>query len=146
MDLATTVLEGHEQEVDNLKKLEALRHNLEDAENRTRRDNLHTCGVPKLITDKVQPLPFFRSWLQRFLWNVWNLTVFTGPWHPNQQKPPQGHFFKFHFYCTKERLLQAARNLSFRVIPSNYCGPVSCYHRKTAEPETLLTDTAVPRL
>lgn len=52
MDLATTVLEGHEEEVDKLSaELEVMRDKLEDAENRARRDNFHIRGFPEIITD-----------------------------------------------------------------------------------------------
>lgn len=47
MDFATTVLEGHEEEVDKLSaELESLRDKLEDAENRARRNNLRIRGIP----------------------------------------------------------------------------------------------------
>lgn len=52
MDLATTVLEGHEEEVDKLTaELESLRDKLEDAENRARRDNLRIRGIPETVID-----------------------------------------------------------------------------------------------
>lgn len=42
MNLATTVLKGHEEEVDKMSaELETLRDKLEDAENRDCRNNLH---------------------------------------------------------------------------------------------------------
>lgn len=52
MDLATTVLEGHEEEVDKMSaELEALKDKLEDAENRAPMDNLRIGGIPEVITD-----------------------------------------------------------------------------------------------
>lgn len=52
IDLATTVLEGYEEEVDKLSaKLEITKDKLEDVENRVRRDNLRIRGVPEAITD-----------------------------------------------------------------------------------------------
>lgn len=52
MDLATTVLEGHVEEVDKLSaELESMQDQLEDAENRARRDNLRIRIVPKAIID-----------------------------------------------------------------------------------------------
>lgn len=52
MDLATTVLEGHEEEVDKLHtELESMQDKLEDAENRTRRHNLRIRGIPETTTD-----------------------------------------------------------------------------------------------
>lgn len=61
MDLATTVLEGHEEEVDTLSvELEALKDKLEDAKNRVRRDNLRIRGVPEDIIDlQVTATAFF---------------------------------------------------------------------------------------
>ena len=52
MDLATTMLDGHEEEVCRLStELETLRDKLEDVENRARRDNLRVRGIPEVITD-----------------------------------------------------------------------------------------------
>lgn len=52
MDLITTVLEGHEDEVDKLNaELDSLLDKLEDSENRARRDKLRIRGLPEVITD-----------------------------------------------------------------------------------------------
>lgn len=52
MDLATTVLEGHEEEVDKMSaELETMQDKLEDAENWAHRKNLHIRGVAEAITD-----------------------------------------------------------------------------------------------
>lgn len=51
MDLTTTVLEGHKEEVDKLHtELVSLQDKL-DAENRARRDNLRIRGLPETLTD-----------------------------------------------------------------------------------------------
>lgn len=52
MDVTTTVLEGHEDEVERLNaELVSLQDKLEDSENRARRDNLRIRGLPETITD-----------------------------------------------------------------------------------------------
>lgn len=65
MDLATTVLEGHEEEVDKMNaEIELLKDKLEEAENRACRDNLRIRGIPENITDLQGTATafFFRNW------------------------------------------------------------------------------------
>lgn len=73
MDLTTTVLEGHEEEVEKLPaELEALQNKLEDTENRARRYNLIIRGIP----ENVRPTGYSNCLLPRT--GTWVTTTETG--------------------------------------------------------------------
>lgn len=123
MDLTTTVLEGH-KEVDKINaELDSLRDKLEDTENRAQE------LAPKIPLESLEFDRIHRSLAPK-----------------PTDGPPRDIIMNFHFYYTKEQLLQAARecpDFSFlNSFPSAVCGPFASYHCKETEPETLPTNLA----
>lgn len=111
MDLATTVLEGHEQEVDNIQDvLDQLQDKMEDAENRVWRDNLHLHGLPEVITDlQVTATAFFQELtpdipLERLERNRIHRALSA----KQPDDPSRDVISKFHYFHTKKKLLQSA--------------------------------------
>lgn len=123
MDLATTVLEGHEEEVDKMNaEITLLKDKLEEAENRARRDNLRIRGIPENITDlQGTATAFFQELapgipVDRLEFDRIHRSLAPKP----SDGPPRDVIIKFHFYRTKEKLLQAAReqqDISFQGSP-----------------------------
>lgn len=100
MDLATTVLEVHEEEVDQLNaELETLRDKLEDAENWAHRDNLYICGVPEVITNlQGTATAFFQKLapevsLERLQFDRIHRSLAPKP----TEGPPRDIIIKFHY-------------------------------------------------
>lgn len=112
MDLDTTVLEGHEAEVDKMSAdIESLNDKLEDAENRAHSYNLRSCGIPEDITDlQGTATAFFQELtpgipVDRLEFGRIHRSLAPKP----TDGPPRKVISKFHYYHTKEKLLQAAR-------------------------------------
>lgn len=120
MHLTTTVLDGHEDKVDKLNvELENLRDKLEEAKNRAHRDNLRICGIPEVIIDlQGTATAFFQELapelpFERLEFDCIHRSLALKP----TEGSPRDVVIKFHYYRTKEKLLQAARerrDLSFQ--------------------------------
>lgn len=102
------VLDGHEKEIEDLQTLPKEKQ--EDAENRARRGNLRIRGLPESITDLQGTITAFFQELapdipveclkfDHIHRELFSLTPFSNP---------RDVIIKFHFYCTKVRLSQAA--------------------------------------
>lgn len=89
MDLATTVLEGHEE-------VDKMAAELDKISWRTQRighaGTAYAFAVSQrlLLTYRAQPLLSSKNWLPRSQWRGSSSTVFTGPWHLNPQMPSEG--------------------------------------------------------
>ena len=95
---------------------------MEDAENRARRDNLRVRGIPEVITDlQGTATAFFQELApdippDRLEFDRIHRSLAPKP----SEGPPRDVIIKFHYYRTKEKLLQSARerqDLSFQGNP-----------------------------
>lgn len=102
------VLDGHEKEIEDLQTLPKEKQ--EDAENRARRGNLRVRGLPESITDLQGTMTaFFQELapdipLECLQFDHIHRELFS----QTPYAKPRDVIIKFHFYCTKVRLHQAA--------------------------------------
>ncbi|XP_041437205.1 uncharacterized protein LOC121399720 [Xenopus laevis] len=111
LDDATTVLEGHETEIDSLcYQLQELQDKMEDMENRSHRGNIRIRGfsesyknlesdITEFFSILVPHLPSSRMEIDR---------IHRALGRPPQEGNPRDVILKLHYYTTKETIMQAA--------------------------------------
>lgn len=129
MDLATTELEGNEEEVDKRSaELESLKDKLEDIENRTRRDNLCIRGIPEVITDQQGTATAFFQELApeipvgRLEFDRIHQSLAPKP----SDGPPRDVIIKFIITVPKRNVYSLQENSKtspFKVVPTDHCFP-----------------------
>lgn len=119
MDAAATILDAHETDLEDLHgEIALLGSQLEYAENRARRSNIHFRVIPERVTDLQGST---RALLQELVLGIpadrlERNHVRRALTRRQSDGPPRDIVLKFHFLRMKEAVMQAAResqNLSF---------------------------------